>query len=333
MKTRNRLNLIGATAILLALAGTARATPTTLIGTYLEVGVSDYGTFGSDSQVEPGILVDPTGKGDFYPGGIPNDLLTPGTPHDGFAVISDQTGFLINDNDETSTDFGLASPTNTSVGAIRSAIWSSATAGGLVMLNTYAFGVDNEQIQITSTLTNNTGVDLTNLYFGRSEDPDPDLYEYGSYNSINTRGDATHAANELVSAAGAFSGLTIGILNTSTLYPVNTSISYDCCYNNDPSRVFDGTDTADYNANYPQTDNADYGLQMAWSLGTLAEGASATITYEYVFGPHQASVGGGVTEPSSWTLMLIGVWAIGAALRRRRIIAYSAARANGAPAV
>jgi hypothetical protein len=333
-----RLKAAGAVGVLLALAGIARATPTTLTGNYLEVGVSDYGTFGSDSRAEPGILVDPTGKGDFYPGGIPNDLLTPGTPHDGFAVISDQTGYLVNDNDETSSDFGVGSPINTSVGPVQSATWSGSTAGGLVILNTYAFGVHDEKIAITTTLTNTTSAAITNLYFGRSEDPDPDLYLYNSYNSINTRGDATYAPNELVSAAGARSGFTIGILNTTALYPVNTSISYNCCYNSDPSRVFDGTDAADYNATYPRSDNGDYGLQMAWSLGTLAVGDSATITYDYVFGSNQATVGtGGVTEPSTWALLLIGVGGVGAALRRRSRLAgsgsYSAANASGAPAV
>jgi hypothetical protein len=77
---------------------------------------------------------------------------------------------------------------------------------------------------------------------------------------------------------------------------------------------------------------------MAWSLGTLAVGDSATITYDYVFGSHQSTVGtGGVTEPSTWALLLIGVGGVGAALRRRPRLGgrgpYSAANASGAPAV
>jgi hypothetical protein len=62
-------NAIGA----LAVSG-AGATPLTLTGNYVQVGISDYGTFGSDGNAEPGILNDPSGAGNFYPGGVPNDL-------------------------------------------------------------------------------------------------------------------------------------------------------------------------------------------------------------------------------------------------------------------
>ncbi len=109
-----RKNLIATASVAMALsvlaASGANATPLTLTGNYLQVGISDYGTFGSDGSTEPGILSDPSGTGNFYPGGIANDILTPGNPHDGFAISSDQTGFEVNDNNGASA-FGTASPT------------------------------------------------------------------------------------------------------------------------------------------------------------------------------------------------------------------------------
>ena len=315
MKSRALL-AAAATAVLLSTATVVRATPVTLTGNYLEVGISDYGTFGSDGSVEPGILHDPTGKGNFYPNGVPNDYLTPGDPHDGFAINSDQTGFQVNDNDGSEAAFGVTSPTQT---GSTSATWTGSYSG-VGVTNSYSFGVNNEQIAITSTVTNNSGSALTNLYFGRSEDPDPDVYTDGDYNTNNTRGDAVTSTANLVSAAGAETGLTIGILNTSSLFASNTSISYDCCSNSDPNAVFNGVDSADYSANYPITDNGDFGLQMAWNLGTLANGASDTITYDYVFGTNQGTVSepSAVPEPSTWLLMIAGIGGIGLMLRRAK---------------
>jgi PEP-CTERM motif len=315
-----KLQLAAISASIMAIAGAVHATPITLAGNYLEVGISDAGTFGSDYSNEPGILHDPTGTGNFC-NPICNDYLTPGSPHDGYAVNSDQTGFVVNDNQYGGGGFGSASPVNTSSGSVLSATWTNGATSGIEITNTYTFNKNSEQIKITTTLTNLTGAALTNLYFGRSEDPDPDVYTYGTYNSVNTRGDATHAANQLVSAAGYYTGLTIGILNDSTLYPVNTSISYSCCSNSDPAAVFNGTDYADYSANFPATDYCDCGLQMAWDIGTLGAGASATIDYEYVFGTNQGTVGSGAPEPAAWALMLIGVGAIGGAIRRRSALA------------
>lgn len=297
-------------------ASSAMATPVTLTGNYLEVGISDYGTFGSDGSTEPGILHDPTGTGNFYPGGVPNDYLTPGNPHDGFAINSTQTGLMVNDNNGASA-FGMASPMQTGP---TSATWSSSS-GGIGITNVYSFGVNNEQIQVSTTITNNTGAALTGLYFGRSEDPDPDVDTYGDYETVNTRGDATTSTADLVSGAGSHTGLTIGILNTSTLFPSNTSISYECCENSDPIAVFNGTDDADYSANYPTTDDGDYGLQMAWSLGDLANGMSDTVTYDYVFGTNQSTVSaptGGVPEPATWAMLLLGFFGLGAMLRSHR---------------
>jgi hypothetical protein len=57
---------------------------------------------------------------------------------------------------------------------------------------------------------------------------------------------------------------------------------------------------------------------MAWMIGDLAAGSSATISYAYVFGDHQDTVGSaGVPEPA--TLGVLGAALAGlAAVRRRR---------------
>jgi hypothetical protein len=314
-----RKNLMATASVAMALsalaASGANATPLTLTGNYLQVGISDYGTFGSDGSTEPGILSDPSGTGNFYPGGVANDILTPGDPHDGFAISSAQTGFEINDNDGYSA-FGTASPTlltgAAANGYANAATWSGTDSYGVQITTSYFFNVTEDKIIITSTITNDTGAALTDLYFGRSEDPDPDVNLYGDYNTINTLGDSVTPANKLASGAGAQTGLTIGILSTDTVYASNTDISTDCCSNNDPSEVFNGTDPNATYPDYPTTNDGDYGLQIAWQIGTLAAGATTTVNYDYVFGLNEGTVSvGGVPEPSTWAMMLAGFAGLG----------------------
>jgi len=322
-----RKTILLATGLILALglASAAAADPLTLTGNYAQVGISDYGTFGSDGNTEPGILLDPTGKQNFYPGGVPNDVLTPGNPHDGFAINSDQTGFQVNDNNGDYSAFGTSSPTLLTGAAAHgyqnAATWSGSY-DGVNVTNSYYFNLNSTSILITSAITNDTGSALTDLYFGRSEDPDPDVYLYGQYDTVNTFGDDNTAPNNLVTGSGADTGLTIGIYNGSS-YAANTEISYGCCENDDPALVYNGTGDG-----YSPTDivaltgsnstYADEGLQMAWKIGTLGAGDTAVVDYYYVFGATQATVTSTAPEPASWALLFAGIGALGMLLRRQK---------------
>ena len=285
---RRAATIVTLVAGLLAGGASAFATPLTLTGDYLQVGISDYGTFGSDGGTEPGLLHDPSGMRDFYPGGIANDYLTPGDPHDGFEINSRQTGAVINDN-HGGSGFGTASPTLLTGAAAKgydsAAAWTVTYGAYLTVDNRYFFRNGDERIVVETTITALTA--LTNVAFGRSEDPDPDVARYNSYDTVNTRGDSVTAPQDLVSAAGSHTGLTIGILNGSgNTYLHNTEITGDCCNNDDPYSVLSNTNTL----GYPDTVVGDDGLQMAWLLGDMLPGQSLTILYSYVFGTHQGSV-------------------------------------------
>lgn len=308
---RFRYKISAATgALLLAAAGVANATPVTLQGNYVEFGVSDYGTLGSDGSTEPGILHDPTGMKNF---GV-NDYLTPGTPHEGFSLNSAQSGFISADNNY-SGGFGTASPTlltgAAKMGYDNAATWSGTDGTYYNVTNSYFLNDGDQRITIVTTIT--ALQDLTDVAFARSLDPDPDVYTYGSYSTNNQQGNSLYGPTDFVGAAGPYTGLTIGLLNLSgNTYTHNTEIDYSCCSNIDPYTVLLGGNAGPV---------GDYGLNMAWNLGNLVAGQSVTLNYAYVVGDHIGTVGGptgGVPEPATWALMILGMGGVGAMLRKRR---------------
>lgn len=276
----------------LTLAGIAQATPVTLTGNYVKTAVSDRGTLGSNGNTSPGLLYDKTGTQNF---GV-NDYLTPGNPWDMFSVNSTQSGLRVNNNDSSYMGIPTTSgPTSLSSGSINSASWSGTAAGLFSLTNTYSFGANNQAINVRTVVTALT--DLTNLMFARAIDPDPDVNTYGSYSTINGRGDTSRglAAADWVHSVGAQTGLPLGLYT-------NSSIAHNSAVTNWSSNP------ADYLAG-GNIGNGDYTIGLGFNIGNLAQGKSVTLDYSYVMG------GSLDTAPVPSAVPLPGaVWLFGSAM-------------------
>src|SRR5262249_42979494 len=145
------------------------------------------------------------------------------------------------------------------------ATWSGTLGGFLDITNSYYFNKGDEIVHVVTTVTALT--DLTNLAFVRSVDPDPDVNRFDNFNTVNTRGDSTHSAADLVSSAGAVSGLTLGILNESgNTFTHNSAVWTSCCATLDPTSTLTGGPSFP-GLTFPATETGDYGLNMAWLIG------------------------------------------------------------------
>ena len=307
-------------AAAVAFTGAAQAAPLTLTGNFLNVGISDFGTFGSNGTNPPGLQHDPTGTNNF---GV-NDYLTPGAPHDAFGLSSTQftwEGSSTNSNgNDGNSAFGSSSPTllagAAALGYSNAATWSGSGLG-VNITNNYFFNNGDERVRIQSIIT--ATQELNNVLFGRSVDPDPDVNTNNDFDTRNVRGDLLTAPEDLVSSAGQTTGLTLAILNDpSNPYASNTGISdfsgVGCCDIDDPANVLVG-----YGPTFPSFNVGDYGLQMAWNLGDFAVDQAKTVEYYYVFGARQDVISEPTPtpEPASLALLGLGLGALAVARRRR----------------
>jgi hypothetical protein len=285
-----------ASAALVAIVGAASASPVTIADGFVQAGVSDEGTLGSNSNNSPGILYDKTGMGNY---GI-NDFLTPGDPFEGFYVKSAQ-GYWGSNNDYSPTDFGTSNAPVSLTGS--SASWTGMSNDAMITVShTYTLTTlsGRSVILMSTTITNNsTAGALTGLEFLRTTDPDPDVNAFGSYYTQNAivGGDAC--------GTGPSSGQTICIGTDSTLAHM---VGVSQAWSEDPDTYLAGVNDG----------NGDYAIGLAFWLPDLASGQSYTFDYYYALGKDRGTASGDVPEPMSIALVGAGLAGIGAIRRRRK---------------
>ena len=303
----------------ITIAGAASADPVALSNNYISTAVGSAGTLGTGGTASPGLIHDPTGTGTFDPA---NDYITPGSPHQGFAVSSDQSGFLGNENAFGGGSFGTSTATALTGAALNGYTYGLSWTGGnsfLSITNNYFLNANEQRVVINSTIT--ALQDLTGLAFVTSVDPDPDVGRFGNFATVNQRGNDVFGVNDFVGSAGAVSGLVLAILNLNANgYAHSTQINSSCCSTPNPFSVLNYTD-----GDVGLSGTGDFGLGLAYNIGDLMNGGSASFTYAYAVGDRIGDTGsnpdpvGGVPEPATWAMMMVGFGLVGGTLRRRRV--------------
>jgi hypothetical protein len=310
---KGEINMRLLTKLAFALATVTAAAPAmaqvVLEGNYIRVGVGREGTLGVGGNTSPGLIHDPSGTGSFNPS---TDYITPGSPHEGFSLVSDQFSFGYNDN-YGGGSFGNSAPTLLTGAAANGYANAASWSGGnsfLNISNSYFFNDGDERILVVTTITALSN--LSNLAFARSVDPDS-----GTTTSINQRGNSLFGVNDFVGSASASNGRTLALVNLNgDALEHTTQINESCCSNINPYNVLSHT-----GGDLGLTSTGDHGLNLGYRIGTLSAGNSVTLNYAYAVGTRIDVVGGtpgAVPEPATWAMMIAGFGVAGGALRRRR---------------
>lgn len=270
-----------------ALGLAAHAQPLVIEDGYVRAGVSDqHGTLGSNGNISPGILFDPSGTASY----INNDFLTPGDPFEGFYIETSTQSYGANNN---SVSYGFASPfTLTQVSPVQAIARSTSNDGALGIEHTYTVSRTGtrSEILVRTVITNLSAFALEDVRLLRTLDPDPDnIGPYYSASTINTI-----LSNGRVCGEGDVRGHTICLNTTDNSFPHNTGVSSG--WVTDVDFFLAGTNDG----------NGDYTIGLAFNVGTIPAGGRVTLNYSYLLSDTLDGTGGGGTTavPGLGTLAL-----------------------------
>ncbi len=293
-------------------------------GNYLEVGISSGGSFGTsapapaefgshatyDNYYQLGLLMDGDG---WDVGNAPTtgDFFLPGTPEERYGIAYKIDGvthqyFKCDRYDEdwygysnaTSPDF-TASTVDASdlTNGILKAIVTATTPHGVVVENTYSFGVDDKYYRTEVKIINNSDKEITDVRFFRSFDPDQDhdIYDgvYSTYNKVICNPDSSIPGDEnnfaMVVARGAVSLEGFFLVSFDNRARASWGVSFAPeslymsglwnetteglpTYSTDESLQMTTEDTNGYT-------NKDTGIALTFNLGSIAAGESTELSH------------------------------------------------------
>jgi hypothetical protein len=166
-----------------------------------------------------------------------------------------------------------------------------------------AVGATNS-LSVTVSITNTSGAALNNVYWGVGIDPDQNLMSGGGYATINSITGLN--GNAAVTAGGTTSPYSVTLMNntTSGALDIKGFINVgNCCGDVDPLYAYTNGQALGF------VNNGDDSISLAYKIGTLAAGQTATLGYNYVFSP--------VPEAETYAMMLAGLGLVGFMARRR----------------
>ena len=282
LKKKLAMTALAAAAALLM--GGAQAAPTTISSGLITATINDAGNFASSSDPSP----TPSGSPGLSYGGV--EYINHGTPISWYRL-------------QSSAGDVTASLGSNPFGAITSGAGSSAAVsfafGSLSFVQTIAITAANI-LSVNVSITNN-GADMRSVKWGVDFDPDQGISLGGGYATDNRiLGQGSAAA---VRASYFGNDVTLRNTTSAAAYSIAAYIDpYSCCSPVDPSIALSVWQSAGYNL------FGDNSISLAYDLGTLASGKTASFGYEYVFA---------VPEPETYAMFLAGLAMIGVMVRRR----------------
>jgi hypothetical protein len=274
-----------------------------LNGTYIEVGISPNGAFGSSvsapANFHPigrntlGFVAD-IGK-DGWDVGSPaqsGDYFMPGSWEEGFVVewntVGERTYYNAGPTTQITTTTTL---TETSSSNTLSAVWGGEVSNGnekLGLTNTVSFDVNNSYFIINTVLTNLGTVTLNSVEFMRTVDPDNDKDIGGGYNTNNyiaSNPNSTTNKSLVIAKGITYPNVVIGlgtIDSRASASPIASGITA-----RDPDFPLD-TPRTGCTASSPC--NADIAIPLAFRLGTLSPGQSVSLDYAYILNENDLEI-------------------------------------------
>lgn len=163
-------------------------------------------------------------------------------------------------------------------------------------------------VSVSVTLTNMTNATAKDVLWGVGFDPDQGRNFGLGLNSTHNVIDAVGLGSSVTASYGAVS---ITLADTTKGFaagvtPYIDSLGGSCCSPVDPGFMFAAGQAAGFAV------DGDYSINLAYQLGDIGPGHSATIGYEYIMA---------VPEPETYAMLLAGLGLIGFSARRRRISA------------
>jgi len=293
---RRNLALAVMASTALVAPSAALAQSVVLAGDYLKIGVNEKGTLGTGGTTRPGILYDGTGTGTFNPN---YDYLTPGTPQEAFVLVGTTGGGAFTaTNSNASLGSASISGALTSYNGVayngttfdQRVVWTGTYGSTLAVTHDYHFNTNGQQLQIDTKITALT--DITGLSFVRLTDPDAVAAPGDSSATNNFQGSGSIPGTDLIYGEATVSKYVIGLYSTDATPHLTAAPGFTAA----PAGYLAGTFLG----------NGDYTLGMAFTIGSLANGASINLNYNYIFGTDIAAAvgaasGGGSPAPAPET--------------------------------
>ncbi len=279
-------------------------------GRFLEQGVAANGSFGP-TGAPAGYHPYPAGSGlamvydyghDGWTTGTPpyyGDYTYPGTPFEGWSIQVNGTRrdafYTTGGGVGTSFTAGLTGSNTaySNVGGIVRGTWTG-TCGGLNLTQETRIDAAASWGVTTVTFTNPTAAAITGVYYWRTCDPDNDETRGGSFTTTNTIVWQNPATDNRVQVSATGNTHTNDYISLCTkdcraksMIYVDWSSFPALTAGNSLDKIYNQTSTglgATYYTQGNQTVAQDIAIGLIYNIGTIAAGASTTISYAYTFG-------------------------------------------------